>query len=173
MMFTISEPMKPETETDGNQLQGVCHQFEKMMPEPASRYSPALAHWRGVFTYHSERFSTRATHTMCCPGQPREHSGARRGLPRTSAGNCFRPPEVRANRVRNATASGFAGGVRRIRPISCQRTKADFRRMKMPGLIRCRGGLYCFHRLPIPHVSSDQLQQNEDRQQRKQFPTVP
>ena len=37
----------------------------------ASRYSPALPRWGGVFTYHSERLNTRATHIQCCPGQPR------------------------------------------------------------------------------------------------------
>lgn len=37
----------------------------------ASRYSPALPRWGGVFTYHSERPNTRSTHIQCCPGQPR------------------------------------------------------------------------------------------------------
>jgi hypothetical protein len=33
-----------------------------LVPAAASRYSPALSRWRGVFTYHSERLNTRATH---------------------------------------------------------------------------------------------------------------
>ncbi len=58
----------------------------------ASRYSPALPQWGGVFTYHSERFNTRATHIQCCPGQPRACFRCHRKFP--------------ANRVRSATASG-------------------------------------------------------------------
>ena len=46
--------------------------YLKMVPQAASRYSPALSQWRGVFTYHSERFNAGATHIPRCPGQPRK-----------------------------------------------------------------------------------------------------
>ena len=44
----------------------------KSMSEAASRYWPALSQWRGVFTYHSERFKTRAgPHPVLSRSTPR------------------------------------------------------------------------------------------------------
>jgi hypothetical protein len=41
--------------------------------EAASRYLTACNYkGRTVFTYHSKRFNTRATHIQCCPREPRE-----------------------------------------------------------------------------------------------------
>jgi hypothetical protein len=43
--------------------------YFEMVPDTASRYSPALPQWGGVFTYHSERLKTRAIHIQSCPVQ--------------------------------------------------------------------------------------------------------
>ncbi len=48
-----------------------------------------------AFTYHSERFNTRATHIQCCPGQPRGNFIAG-----------FFTVKSPVNRVRGATVSG-------------------------------------------------------------------
>ena len=66
--------------------------YFKMVPGAASRYlRPAGG--GNSFLLASARFNTRATHIQCCPGQPQ-----------TAAADHQRCP---ANRVRNATASGY------------------------------------------------------------------
>src|SRR5260221_4334109 len=64
----------------------------------ASRYLTVRNDGGSAFTYHSERFNTRATHIQRCPGQP--------------GGNFiagFFTVKSPANRVRGATASGDPG----------------------------------------------------------------
>jgi len=59
----------------GNQLQGMCHQFENDAGAASLSSRPCHLGRCVLSCYSSERFNTRATHTMCCPGQPREHFG--------------------------------------------------------------------------------------------------
>jgi hypothetical protein len=90
LMFAMSSSISSYREVNAVwKIQGVCTNAQNGTPI----YWRTLSLWRGVFTYHSERFNTRATHIQCCPREPR-----------TSAADY---QQGSANRVRSATASGY------------------------------------------------------------------